>query len=162
MEGREPGRAAAGGAGEGVSRIGDSKPPASPPGRKAFVHGAGFLRRRPPPPLFRAGAAGCSAGAGAAPLESGDGANPSWASAVPGRNRALCSRVKAPAVPELREEVSITQNKSSFFDLLSPAPAASFLAPKARWKYGVAVYLGSREQLFQDLHRHSSACEGNN
>lgn len=53
---------------------------------------------------------------------------------VAGRNRALCSPVKAPAVPELREEVSIAQTKSLFFALLSPAPAASFLAPKAYWK----------------------------
>lgn len=122
--GGEDGGALDGGAGAGtrprprdgeLSCIGGSKPPA----RTAFVRGAGFGFLRPPPSPFPSGGRGLQR-------------HPPPTRA--GRNGALCSPVKAPAVPELREEVSITQTKSLFFALLSPAPAASFLAPKAYWK----------------------------
>lgn len=79
--------------------------------------GAGFYLPKPLPFLFRAGLRAAVPGAGTAPVESGYGATyPQLGQPVAGRNRALCSPVKAAAVPELREEVSITQNKSLFFD----------------------------------------------
>lgn len=123
-----------GGSGDAAGQGAQSLPPR--PRGKEFAKAAPF----PPSPSARAGAA----------LREGGTGPP-----APGRNGALCSPVKASAVPELREKVSTTQKKSLFYDLLSSAPAASYPALKTCWKHGVAVYLGYEEYLFQHFHRRS-------
>lgn len=142
-EGREPGRGGGGGAqphrGFKASRLAAAEESRIP------------LVKAAPLPFSGRGPRAAAPGLGPPRWRAGLGPPPDLGQPAAGRNGALCSPVEAPAVPELREEVATTQNKCLVTDVLSPAPPASFLAPKAHWKYGVAVYLGAREHLFSRI-----------